>query len=183
MRGSASATTIAIVNKTKMESCYYPLAPLAEQQRIVDRIESLFAKLDEAKEKAQTVVDSFETRKAAILHKAFTGELTAKWREEHGSGIGHWKECSIGDVFTHTTGKALKRNNQNGILKKYITTSNLYWGTFDFSEVREMYFTNEELEKCTAKREICWFATVAMLEELQFGIMIMIYVCKITFLN
>lgn len=152
LRGSASATTIAIVNKTKMELCYYPLAPLAEQQRIVDRIESLFAKLDEAKEKAQTVVDSFETRKAAILHKAFTGELTAKWREERGSSIGHWKECSIGDVFTHTTGKALKRNNQNGILKKYITTSNLYWGTFDFSEVREMYFTNEELEKCTAKK-------------------------------
>ena len=60
-----------------------PLPPLAEQQRIVDRIESLFAKLDEAKEKAQAVVDSFETRKAAILHKAFTGELTAKWREEH----------------------------------------------------------------------------------------------------
>ena len=130
----------------------FPLPPLAEQQRIVDRIESLFAKLDEAKEKAQAVVDSFETRKAAILHKAFTGELTAKWREEHGSSIGHWKECSIGDVFTHTTGKALKRNNQNGILKKYITTSNLYWGTFDFSEVREMYFTNEELEKCTAKK-------------------------------
>ena len=61
----------------------FPLSPLAEQQRIVDRIESLFAKLDEAKEKAQAVVDSFETRRAAILHKAFTGELTAKWREEH----------------------------------------------------------------------------------------------------
>ena len=50
-------------------NCAIPLAPLAEQQRIVDRIESLFAKLDEAKEKAQAVVDSFETRKAAILHK------------------------------------------------------------------------------------------------------------------
>ena len=139
-------------NKSDLNELLFPLPPFIEQQRIVDRIESLFAKLDEAKEKAQAVVDSFETRKAAILHKAFTGELTAKWREEHGSSIGHWKECSIGDVFTHTTGKALKRNNQNGILKKYITTSNLYWGTFDFSEVREMYFTNEELEKCTAKK-------------------------------
>ena len=97
-------------------------------------------------------MDSFETRKAAILHKAFAGELTAKWREEHGSSIGHWKKCSIGDVFTHTTGKALKKSNQNGILKKYITTSNLYWGTFDLSEVREMYFTCEELKKCTAKK-------------------------------
>ena len=32
----------------------------AEQKRIVDRIESLFGKLDEAKEKAQAVVDGFE---------------------------------------------------------------------------------------------------------------------------
>ena len=75
-----------------------PLPPLAEQQRIVDRIKSLFAKLDEAKEKAQAVVDSFETRKAAILHKAFTGELTAKWREEHGVGMKSWHLRTIGEV-------------------------------------------------------------------------------------
>ena len=98
LRNSASATTIAIVNKTKMESCYYPLAPLAEQQRIVDRIKSLFAKLDEAKEKAQAVVDSFETRKAAILHKAFTGELTAKWREEHGVRMESWEVRTLDSV-------------------------------------------------------------------------------------
>ena len=83
-----------------------PLSPLAEQQRIVDRIESLFAKLDEAKEKAQAVVDSFETRKAAILHKAFTGELTAKWREEHGVGMESWEQCSLSDVCTVNPKKA-----------------------------------------------------------------------------
>lgn len=75
-----------------------PLPPLAEQQRIVDRIESLFAKLDEAKEKAQAVVDSFETRKAAILHKAFTGELTAKWREEHGVRMESWEVRTLDSV-------------------------------------------------------------------------------------
>lgn len=72
-----------------------PLPPLAEQQRIVDRIESIFAKLDEAKEKAQAVVDGFELRKSAILHKAFTGELTAKWREEHEIKIDGWKKYKI----------------------------------------------------------------------------------------
>lgn len=79
----ASGTTFLELSGSKAAVVEIPLAPLAEQQRIVDRIEYLFAKLDEAKEKAQSVLDSFETRKAAILHKAFTGELTAKWRAEH----------------------------------------------------------------------------------------------------
>ena len=56
-------------------SAPYPLPPLAEQHRIVNRIESLFSKLDRAKELAQSALDRFETRKAFILHKAFTGEL------------------------------------------------------------------------------------------------------------
>ena len=72
-----------------------PVPPLPEQQRIVDRIESLFAKLDEAKQKAQDALDSFETRKAAILHKAFTGELTAQWRKEHGVGMESWRRIPL----------------------------------------------------------------------------------------
>lgn len=80
-----------------------PVPPLAEQQRIVDRIESLFVKLDEAKEKAQSVLDSFETRKAAILHKAFTGELTAKWRAEHGVGMDSWKSTTAEKLFAYVT--------------------------------------------------------------------------------
>ena len=67
-----------------------PVPPLPEQYRIVSRIESLFAKLDEAKEKAQAVVDGFELRKSAILHKAFTGELTERWRKEHGVRLDSW---------------------------------------------------------------------------------------------
>lgn len=59
-----------------------PLHPLSEQQRIVERIEELFAKLDEAKERLQEVADSFAVRKAAILHKAFTGELIGKKIEQ-----------------------------------------------------------------------------------------------------
>jgi len=73
-----------------------PIAPIAEQQRIVDRIESLFAKLDEAKEKVQAVADSFELRKSAILHKAFTGELTEQWRQAHGVGLDSWQNILLG---------------------------------------------------------------------------------------
>lgn len=78
------------ISQEIIKSHEFPLPPLSEQQRIVDRIESLFAKLDEAKQKAQDALDSFETRKASILNKAFTGELTAQWRKEHGVGMEGW---------------------------------------------------------------------------------------------
>lgn len=86
------------ISQEIIKSHEFPLPPLPEQQRIVDRIESLFAKLDEAKQKAQDALDSFETRKAAILHKAFTGELTAQWRKEHSVGMESWKNSTVGRV-------------------------------------------------------------------------------------
>ncbi|MDY5124155.1 MAG: restriction endonuclease subunit S [Treponema sp.] len=83
-RNNKKGSAIPHLNKDLFKNMPFPLPPtLAEQQRIVNRVETMFAKLDEAKEKAQNVVDSFETRKAAILHKAFTGELTANWRKEN----------------------------------------------------------------------------------------------------
>lgn len=74
----------------------FPLPPtLTEQQRIVNRIETMFEKLDQAQEKAQSVLDSFETRKAAILHKAFTGQLRI---DNEGLTIEDWEEKKLGEV-------------------------------------------------------------------------------------
>ena len=87
------------ITRQSLVEVLFPLPPLSEQQRIVNRIEYMFAKLDEAKEKAQIVVDSFETRKAAILHQAFTGKLTAKWRKENGVSDDSWKEKKLEDVL------------------------------------------------------------------------------------
>lgn len=60
-----------------------PLSPINEQQRIVNRIESLFTKLDRAKELIENTLAQFKQNKMAILHKAFTGELTVKWRKKN----------------------------------------------------------------------------------------------------
>lgn len=98
MGESTQTTNIANINTTKLSEYCLSLPPLSEQQRIVDRIESLFAKLDEAKQKAQDALDSFENRKAAILHKAFTGELTVQWRKEHGVGMESWNKTILKNV-------------------------------------------------------------------------------------
>lgn len=82
-RGESTQTTnIANISSSVLGEYTFPLPPLSEQQRIVERIEELFAKLDEAKERLQEVADSFAVRKAAILHKAFTGELIGKKIEQ-----------------------------------------------------------------------------------------------------
>lgn len=120
----ASATTIAIVNKSKMESCAFPLPPLSEQQRIVERIEELLAKLDEAKERLQEVADSFAVRKAAILHNAFTGELTKQWRRENGVRDESWEEKKLSEITENQDSKRIplsksQRDNMNRIYDYY----------------------------------------------------------------
>lgn len=62
---------------------FIPLPPMAEQRRIVTKLDSLLGKLREARALIQDARDTFATRRAALLHKAFTGELTAEWRAEH----------------------------------------------------------------------------------------------------
>ena len=65
----------------------------------------------------------------------------------------NWRWCYVGDLFLHNTGKAQNSSGStNGTIRKFITTSNLYWGEFDFTKVKEMPFTDTELERCTAKK-------------------------------
>ena len=106
---NASSTTLPILNKGRFEQLSIPLPPLAEQQRIVEVVESLFEKLDTAKELAQNALDSFENRKAAILHKACTGELTAKWRAENGVSLEEWEEKEFGKLGELERGRSKHR--------------------------------------------------------------------------
>lgn len=124
----------------------FPLSPLAEQQRIVDRIESLFAKLDEAKEKAQAVVDSFEARKAAILHKAFTGELTAKWREEHGVRMESWEKKRLSDVVTEFKYGTSEKSDYNYKGIPVLRIPNIGDNGIDLSDIKYLNHRNVDSE-------------------------------------
>lgn len=76
-----------------------PIPPVEEQQRIMEQIENLFSKLDDVKEKMHAVIDESEKRKAAILHKAFSGELTEKWRKENNLENDSWVDNKLIDVL------------------------------------------------------------------------------------
>lgn len=127
-----------------------PLPPLVEQQRIVERIESLFAKLDEGKENLQNVLDGFETRKAAILHKAFTGELTANWRKQHDVSIDSWGKKKLGEINEIGTGGTPSRKiaaYYNGNIP-WIKTGEILWNYIYDSEEK---ITNNAINNSSAK--------------------------------
>lgn len=140
----ASATTIAIVNKSKMESCAFPLPPLSEQQRIVERIEELLAKLDEAKERLQEVADSFAVRKAAILHKAFTGELTKQWRRENGVSDESWEEKKFDDCIEKMQNGLSKRKGDEGNNIGVLRLANLGEDDLVLDDLRYILLTEKE---------------------------------------
>jgi len=116
-----------------------PLPPFPEQQRIAARIESLFARLDEAADKLRAVVDGSELRRAAILHRAFTGELTAKWREEHGVSLKSWRIKPLCEVACLQTGlmKGKRYEGETAFLP-YLRVANVQDGFLDLSEVKKI---------------------------------------------
>ena len=136
---NSKGTNLPRVSEKIILDAYFPLPPLEVQQRIVERIESLFAKLDEAREKAESALESFERRKAAILHKAFTGELTRKWREENGIDILTWEKKELGSIASLQTGLMKGRKfSEPTILKPYLRVANVQDGFFDLNEIKQI---------------------------------------------
>jgi len=64
----------------------------------------------------------------------------------------NWEWVRFGTICHHNAGKTLDKKRNKGIPRKYITTSNLYWGRFDLNDVREMLIKDEELNKCQAQK-------------------------------
>jgi type I restriction enzyme S subunit len=60
-----------------------PLPPLAEQHRIVAKIEELFTKLDAGVSLLEKVKAQLKRYRQAVLKYAFEGKLTEEWREAH----------------------------------------------------------------------------------------------------
>ena len=134
-----------------LKKMFAPLPPLDEQQRLVARIESLFAKLDAAKEKVQAVLDAHETRKAALLHDAFAGKLTAKWREARGVTGDVYQSMPLADVCKSIfDGDHMPPpKSSRGI--PFLVISNVNKGKLDFSETR--FVPQDYYDKLTDTRK------------------------------
>lgn len=76
-------TTRQRVNLTIVRSIEIPLPPMAEQHRIVAKIEELFSELDKGIESLKTAQAQLKVYRQALLKHAFEGKLTAQWRADN----------------------------------------------------------------------------------------------------
>lgn len=78
MSGSAGQLRVPV---TYLRESEVPVPPLAEQRRIVARIDALFEEIAEGERALEAARKGLETYRRALLKAAVTGELTADWRE------------------------------------------------------------------------------------------------------
>ena len=70
-------------NASKLKNIPIPLPPLAEQQRIVARVEALLTQVNAARDRLSRVPLIMKKFRQAVLAAACSGRLTEGWREEN----------------------------------------------------------------------------------------------------
>ncbi|MDE0001141.1 MAG: restriction endonuclease subunit S [Rhodospirillaceae bacterium] len=77
---SGTGSTFAAISKAQVVSIPITLPPLNEQCRIIERIESLFEKIDRGVESLRAAKNGIALYRQSLLKSAFEGRLTADWR-------------------------------------------------------------------------------------------------------
>ena len=157
--------SVATINEVAI-----PLPPIEEQKRISKSLDKWFSLIDiieNGKADLQTII---KQAKSKILNLAIHGKLVSQDPNDEPAiellkrinpdftpcDNGHyptgWQQTILGELFNHNTGKALNSANRDGIMKDYLTTSNVYWNKFDFTVIKQMSFKESELDKCTVTK-------------------------------
>lgn len=85
-------TTVASIDTDRLKKVSVPVAPLNEQRRIVEKIETLFARLDQGEAALREVQALLARYRQSVLKAAVTGELTADWRAENAHRLEHGRD-------------------------------------------------------------------------------------------
>ena len=78
-----NGTTRLKLTQGSMNEIPVTVPPLATQERIVSLLEEQFSRLDKALEVANQLEARIASERRSLLHSAFTGALTATWRQNN----------------------------------------------------------------------------------------------------
>ena len=170
-----TGSTIKHLTGEALNTLQIPLPPIQEQHHIVSIVDQWMSLIDLFDTESSELKQSIEKAKSKILDLAIHGKLVPKDPNDepasellkrinpkavascdnphYGNIPSSWVYTTMGGIFQHNTGKALNKSaSTEGALLPYLTTSNVYWNTFDLSVVKEMRFKESEIEKCTIRK-------------------------------
>jgi len=78
-----TGSTFTAISKSDLEQLRIPLAPLAEQRRIVAKLEQLFAKVDAGQLRLAKIPVLLKRFRQSVLAAACSGRLTIDWRQNN----------------------------------------------------------------------------------------------------
>ncbi|RLB91707.1 MAG: hypothetical protein DRH10_01230, partial [Deltaproteobacteria bacterium] len=83
LAGLDTSTAIPGLNRNDLYNRHIPLPPIAEQKRIVAKVEQLVARVNAARERLAKVPEILKRFRQSILAAACSGRLTADWRQKN----------------------------------------------------------------------------------------------------
>ncbi|WP_038874858.1 restriction endonuclease subunit S [Vibrio jasicida] len=102
-----TGTTVKGVRLEVINALEFPLAPLAEQKRIVKKLDEVLAQVDTIKARLDGIPDLLKRFRQSVLASAVSGKLTEEWRGVGSEPFG--KQVKLGEL--------LKDGPQNGLYK------------------------------------------------------------------
>tara|TARA_R110000744_G_scaffold812_4_gene3062 strand:- start:4936 stop:6249 length:1314 start_codon:yes stop_codon:yes gene_type:complete len=129
---SKGATMQALSFKT-VNPILFPLPPLAEQQRIVAKLDELFLHLDSLKNRLNNIPKILKNFRQAVLTQAVTGKLTEEWRV--GKELEEWQNHKLNDLCLSITDGDHQAPPRAATGVPFLVISNVSKGYFDFESV------------------------------------------------
>lgn len=165
----AKGTGTPHVDPNLLWNYQFPVAPLQEQNRIVEKIEELFSELDNSVEILKTIRQQLKVYRQSVLKWAFEGKLTEQWREKNKaiqiinesnsdqsdlkSDLIHnipisWKWITLGH-YSEVTGGLTKNKNRDSYTNKfpYLRVANVYENRFVLDDIHIIGVKESELSR------------------------------------
>jgi type I restriction enzyme S subunit len=136
----SSGAVFNSINKSQIESISIPLPPLAIQQKIVAKLDSIFVEIDKATAAAETNAKNAEALFQSNLRQIFQN-IDQDWRAA--------ELASVCDVFADGDWIETKDQSENGI--RLIQTGNIGFGKFKARDSKARYVSEETFKRlrCT----------------------------------
>lgn len=100
------------VNKEHLEKYPVPVVPLAEQQVIADKLDTLLAQVESIKARLERIPEILKQFRQSVLAAAVSGKLTEEWREEE--QLANWATTTLDSLILESANGLSKRTGVSG---------------------------------------------------------------------